>query len=97
MGVSAGLLAATMLVFSLLTASGSLHHALHQDGAAGGSPCAVCLFAKGQVDLPDGSPIFVAGIFLLIGGLIVAYTAFAPTVISLLPPGRAPPRRSSAS
>jgi hypothetical protein len=91
MEVFAGLLAGTMLVFTLLTASGHLHHALHHDGAAGGSACAICLFAKGQVDLPDASPVFAVGVFLLIGGLIVARTSFALDVISLLPPGRAPP------
>lgn len=92
MGVFAGLLAATMLVFTLLTASGHLHHPLHQDGAAGGSACALCLFVKGQVDLPDAAPVFAVGVFLEIGGLIVTRTFFAPNVISLLPPGRAPPR-----
>ena len=97
MGIFAGLLAGMMLVFSLLTASGHLHHALHHEGAVGGTHCAICLFTKGQVDLPDAAPVFAVGVFLLTVGLILARTTFASAVIALLPPGRAPPRFASVS
>jgi hypothetical protein len=96
-GLLAGLLAGALLVFTLLTASGPLHQALHHGGAAGGSACAICLFAKGQVDLPDVSPVFAVGVFLLVGGLMVSRTTVPFNFISLLPPGRAPPRLASAS
>ncbi len=96
MRVFAGLLAGMMLVFTLLTASGHLHHEFHE-GAAGGTHCAICLFTKGQVDLPEATPVFVVGVFLPMGGLILIRTAFASDVISLLPPGRAPPRLASVS
>ena len=97
MGVFAGSLAGAMLVFALLSASGHLHHALHHDGAAGGSACVICSFTKGQVELTDAAPVFALGVFVPIGGLIIARTAFPPDVFSFLPPGRAPPRLVSVS
>jgi hypothetical protein len=93
----AALLAGALLAFTLLTASGSLHQALHHNGAADGSSCLVCLFAKGQIDLPQGLPVFAVGVFLLIGVLMIVRIAFPLNFASLLPPGRAPPHFASVS
>ena len=93
----AGLLAALLFMWGLLAASGSLHLSLHHDRAAGANSCAVCLFAKGQVELSDIAPLLIAVAIFLLCGLLAASAGVPWSVDSLLPPGRAPPRLSHIS
>jgi len=93
----AGWLAALLLAFGLLAANGPLHRSLHHDRAAGANFCAICLFAKGQVEPPNLGPVFLSSVFFLLGGLPAAIAGVPWSVDSLLPPGRAPPRLSSVS
>ena len=93
----AGLLAALLFAFGLLAANGPLHRSLHHERAAGTNFCAVCLFAKGQVEPPNLGPVFLSSVFFLLCGLLAASAGGPWSIDSLLPPGRAPPRVSRVS
>ena len=53
----AGLLAGALLFIEILGANGGFHQSLHPNGTAASSSCLLCLFAKGQVDLPQSAPV----------------------------------------
>lgn len=93
----AGLLAALLLAFGLLAASGPLHQSLHHDRPPGANFCAVCLLAQGQVELADVAPGFTASVLFLLCGLLAASAGVPSSVDSLFPPERAPPRLFSVS
>ena len=93
----AGLLAALLLAFGLLAANGPLHRSFHHERAAGANFCAVCLFAKGQVEPANLGPVFLSSVFFLLGGLPAASAGVPWSVDLLLPQGRAPPHLSSVS
>ncbi len=46
------LLTLVLLVLELLAADSRFHQAFHQNGKADANSCVLCLFAKGDVDLP---------------------------------------------
>jgi len=48
------------LLFGLLATNGRFHQALHPSGKEASNSCALCLFANGQVDLPQAVPIVTA-------------------------------------
>jgi len=56
----AGVLAVALLLLGLLAVNGEFHEALHQTGKAASDNCVLCLFAKGQVDLPQSVPVVSA-------------------------------------
>jgi len=93
----AGLLAGLLFAVGLLAASGPLHRSLHHERAAGMNLCAVCLFAKGQMEAPSLGPVFVSSVFFRLYGLLAACAGVPWTVNCLLPPGRAPPPLLSVS
>jgi hypothetical protein len=55
-------LAGALLVFELLASSSGFHQALHHSGKAASSSCVLCVFAKGQLDLPQSVPVVTASI-----------------------------------
>lgn len=92
----AALLGLLLLGLSFGAADGPLHRALHKQGQDG-STCAICLFVKGMVDLPD-SLLPVVLVFACLFFLLPALKASIPLSTEfLLPPERAPPRFSSVS
>lgn len=56
----AGVLGGALLAFALLAANSELHHAWHHGGNPSSNSCALCLFAKGQVEMPDSTMVFLA-------------------------------------
>jgi hypothetical protein len=80
-----------VLVFGVLASGASVHHTLHHDANSHSGSCAICSFAKGQVEAAD-SPLAVCQpvIFRVIAATpIVSSLPQNPSF--LLPPGRAPP------
>jgi hypothetical protein len=43
-----------LLLLDLLAANIKVHQALHNRGSANSSTCVLCLFAKGNIELPEG-------------------------------------------
>jgi len=90
-------LALALLALGFLAASGPLHHAWQHHDTSHGGGCAICLFAKGQVDVADVLPVLGPAVFVFLCGLL-SQSASAPGRIDLLlPPGRAPPCPASIS
>ena len=58
----AGVLVGALLLFELLAANSGFHQALHHGAQAASSSCVLCLFAKGQVDLPESAPVVTASV-----------------------------------
>ena|SRR5208282_2558348 len=56
----AGVLAGALLLLGLLAVNNGFHQALHHSGKAAPDNCVLCLFAKGQVDLPQSVPVVPA-------------------------------------
>jgi len=92
----AGLLATLFIAFGLLAASDPLHRSFHER-TPGASFCAVCLFAQGQIELANTAPVLAASLLFFLCGLLAASAGVPWSVVSLLPPGRAPPRPSHIS
>ena len=86
-----GLLAGAVLLFTLLSANGGFHDALHHTGKAAANSCVLCLFAKGQVDQPQTAPV-LAG--FVPAGFILTLRAESTVLVDfsyLSSPSRAPP------
>ena len=86
-----------VLVLGAVASGAAVHHALHHDANSHSGDCAICSFAKGQVEAAD-APLVVCRL------IVIASFAAVPTVNSLpqnpsllLPPGRAPPVLSVVS
>ncbi len=80
-----------VLAFGVLASGAAVHHALHHDADSHSGFCAICSFAKGQVEAAD-APLAVCRpvIFRVIAATpIVSSLPQNPSF--LLPPGRAPP------
>jgi len=58
----AGVLAGALLLLGLLAVNNGFHQALHHSGKAAPDNCVLCLFAKGQVDLPQSVAIVPASV-----------------------------------
>jgi hypothetical protein len=90
-GFVAGILAALWLFTGFAAASAELHHCLHEDAPASDHQCLFTKYAEGQfVDAPTET------IALDLSPKVFALeqpfaTIELPSVLSLLPPGRAPP------
>jgi len=82
---------ALLLVLGLLVAAAPLHEKLHHKEAAAGHHCAVCAFAKGQVDVASASPVLAAVTLLPVFTIHLPTNLLPEPVFFLLPPGRAPP------
>ena len=86
-----------VIALGVLASGAAVHHALHHGANSHSGFCAVCSFAKGQVEAAD-APLIVCR------PVVVASVAIIPIVSSLpqnpsllLPPGRAPPAFSVVS
>lgn len=94
LGVVVGLF---VFAFGAIASGAAVHHALHHDTDSHSGGCAVCSFAKSQVETADG-------ILDICPPAAPLEVAVAPTTNSLpqassflLPPGRAPPILSVVS
>lgn len=54
--VLAGVIAGMLFLVGLLAANGAFHEQLHHSDKGASNSCVLCLFAKGQVDLPESLP-----------------------------------------
>lgn len=94
--VLAGALAAALLVLELLASDQGFHQAFHHNGKPASNNCVLCLFAEGQVELPQSSPVTTT--------FVRAYFDPAPKTESitlvgftyLASPSRAPPAPASS-
>jgi hypothetical protein len=89
--VLAGLLAGAVLLFELLAANGAFHEAWHHDGKATANPCVLCLFAKGQVDSPESTPILTEFVQSSFEPAPLMESVAKADVTYLAFPSRAPP------
>ena len=90
-----GVLAAAILLCELLAANSGFHQALHRSGKAASDSCVLCLFAKGQVDLPQSVltvPESVRSSFDLTPRM---ESVALPDFTYLVSPSRAPPAFAS--
>jgi hypothetical protein len=88
LGVVAGLF---ILVFGALASGAAVHHALHHDADSHSGPCAICSFAKGQVETASAPLAVCAPVEFCIAALIPTVNFLTQNPSFLLPPGRAPP------
>lgn len=58
----AGVLAGGVLLLGLLAANSGFHQTLHHSGKAAADSCVLCLFAKGQVGLPQSAPVITTSV-----------------------------------
>jgi hypothetical protein len=91
----AGLLAAGLLVFELLSTNGRFHQALHPGGKTASNGCVVCLFAKGHVDTPSTLPFITLFVHCPFDLTARSETTFLVGFFYLAFPSRAPPARFS--
>ena len=49
----AGVIAGLLLFAGLLAANGAFHEELHRSDKGVSNSCVLCLFAKGQIDMPE--------------------------------------------
>ena len=80
-----------VLVFGALASGAAVCHALYHDATSHSGPCAICSFAKGQVETAD-APLAECRPVIPIGVAAIPTVSFLPqNPSSMLPPGRAPP------
>jgi len=87
----AGVLAAALLLFELLSTNGRFHHAFHATGKTSSNGCIVCLFAKGQVDSPQATPAITLPLLCCFILLVPTESAILVDFRYLASPSRAPP------
>jgi hypothetical protein len=88
LGVVIGLF---VLLFGALASGAAVHHALHHNADSHSGFCALCSFAKGQVEAA-GAPLAVCQpVEFCIAAAIPAVSFLPQNPSFLLPPGRAPP------
>ncbi len=75
----AGVIAAIIFFAGLLAANGAFHEQLHHSDKGASNSCVLCLFAKGQVDLPESLPAET--------GFVQSAFAAAPVTVSQAPVG----------
>jgi len=86
-----------IIAFGAFASGAALHHALHHDASSHSGHCAICSFAKGQVEAAD-APLAVCRPVVLASVAAIPTVSFLPQNSSfLLPPGRAPPVLSIVS
>ena len=94
LGVVAGLF---VLVFGAIASGAALHHALHHDANSHSGHCAVCSFAKSQVETADGSVVVCQPSVPVDVAAVPTISVLPRNPSFLLPPGRAPPVLSAVS
>ena len=87
----ASVLAGALLLCEVLTADGSFHQALHSGGKAASNNCILCLFAKGQVDLPETAPRITAFVWSTFDSPMRMESIALVDFRYLISPSRAPP------
>jgi len=94
LGVVIGLF---VFVFGAVASGAAVHHALHHDASSHPTSCAICSFAKSQMDAADASvAVCVPALTAEIASVSsVQVSPEGPAYLS--PPGRAPPVLSVAS
>jgi len=82
-----------VIAIGVLASGAAVRHALHQHANTHSGPCAICSFAKGQVETTV-APLTVYRPVTACVAAAVRVVSFLPQNSSfLLPPGRAPPVR----
>ncbi len=90
-GMLTGVLTGALLVFELLAANSGLHQVLHQEGKPASDGCVLCLFAKGQVDLPEPVPVAVVILRCVFPQVLARESHAVVDFAYLVSPSRAPP------
>jgi hypothetical protein len=80
-----------VLFCGLLSSSSRLHGILHPDANNEHHQCAITIFAHGQIDLTDASPVLAAPVFREFQNSAPLESAAPVSRDYLLLPGRAPP------
>jgi hypothetical protein len=91
----AGLLAAALLLFSLLATDEEFHQALHGSGKGASNGCLLCVFAKGHADLPQSAPVFTAAVLSAFNAALLMESIALVDFTYLASPSRAPPALAS--
>jgi hypothetical protein len=93
----AGILAAVLLLCEFLATSDQVHGAFHHNGNTTSNSCALCLFVKGLVDVPQPAP-FATQPILSSFDLVSHFESIALVDFTyLVSPSRAPPASASKS
>ena len=88
-------LAGALLVFELLAADSGFHQALHHSGKAASNSCALCVFAKGHVDVPQSVPVVTASVRSAFDPAPLLESIGLVDFTYLARPSRAPPALAS--
>jgi hypothetical protein len=86
-----------LLALGFLSANGPWHKAWQHHDTSDGGGCAICLFAKGQVDVTGVLTVLGPAVFVFLRGLLFQGASAPWGIDLLLPPGRAPPCPASIS
>ncbi len=92
-----GALAGALLLLTVLAANGKFHQALHLKGKSASDNCVLCLFAKGQVDLPQSIAEAPATVAPLVTMRLRLESIVLVDFTYLSSPSRAPPALDSSS
>ncbi len=84
-------LAVGLLLVDVLAANVGFHQSLHHNGVATSNTCVFCLFAKGQVDLPQAAPVVVTSVPTALAPTPIIHSIVPVDVTYLVFSSRAPP------
>jgi len=84
-------MAGALLLFELLAANGAFHQAFHHSDRSASNNCVLCLFAKGQVDSPESTPILSTPVQVAVFQSLPVESIVLVDFSYLSFPSRAPP------